>query len=740
MNAARIVRRLLRQALVTSLLAVICMIVVELLLEVSTRMVRSPLQSMDDEVVDLSYQLRRVNADHDEVKPEDVVIIDIDDYSIERMGRAQSWPRSYDAKVISYVASGNPKAIGVDFLYTESDEPDSSFIDRLTSAGVQNSTQVATSLSSDPVLADALDSAHCVYLSFFDNDFIASPATVNRHTELPLLQFNADTSRYKKWVNPTLPIPLLSEAAKRVGGIHLPTSYDGTVRCYQVASSLRSNDSVYAVANFPVYMMLDAKNIPLSEVAISNDGMIWNDSLIVPLRADGSFRLNWLGNEEKFRFISYYKVWDELTPAEFFEGKYVFLGTSASGLQDLKTVPSRDDKMPGVEVHANAFLNMMNGAYTQELEIQDVRLLYFGLAFFMIALFLLAHPLVGVVIAFLFYFSYRFFFELWLLPVKHTIIPIAALMTLTLVCYIVSVLYAYFIRERRTRFLKNAFGTYVSPAVVNQITKKDYNLKLGGEKKELTVIFTDIRDFTYFSERFDSQKTVAFLNHYLSSMSEVIFKHQGTIDKFIGDAIMAIFGAPIPQEDHADRACLVAMEMVGKLKEVNEENVKLGFPRIAIGVGINTGDMTIGNIGSNRRFDYTVIGDAVNLGARLEGLTKFFDVPIIVSQHTKAAVRNSQLRFRELGNVVVKGKEVPVKIYQLLSIESDVQYLDTWIQHWERAFEWMESRNLPEAIECLKCCQVIFPEDLATYYYIKSCEAYLESPEKFDLLIRMESK
>jgi adenylate cyclase len=280
----------------------------------------------------------------------------------------------------------------------------------------------------------------------------------------------------------------------------------------------------------------------------------------------------------------------------------------------------------------------------------------------------------------------------------------------------------------------------VSPAVVNQITKKDYDLKLGGEKKELTVMFTDIRDFTYFSERFDSQKTVAFLNHYLSSMSEVIFKHQGTIDKFIGDAIMAIFGAPIPQEDHADRACLVALEMVGKLKEVNEENVKLGFPRIAIGVGINTGDMTIGNIGSNRRFDYTVIGDAVNLGARLEGLTKFFDVPIIVSQHTKAAVRNSQLRFRELGNVVVKGKEVPVKIYQLLSIESNVQYLDTWIQHWERAFEWMESRNLPEAIECLKCCQVIFPEDLATYYYIKSCEAYLESPEKFDLLIRMESK
>jgi adenylate cyclase len=358
----------------------------------------------------------------------------------------------------------------------------------------------------------------------------------------------------------------------------------------------------------------------------------------------------------------------------------------------------------------------------------------------MILVFLWAHPIVGVLLAIVFYFAYRFLFELWLLPLKHTIVPIAALMTLTLVCYVVSVLYAYFIRERRTRFLKNAFGTYVSPEIVNQIAKPGYGLKLGGEKKELTVLFSDIRDFTYFSERFDSQQTVTFLNHYLSSMSEVIFKHQGTIDKFIGDAIMAIFGAPLPQQDHADKACLVAMGMVENLQAVNEENVKLGFPKIAIGIGINTGNMTIGNIGSNKRFDYTVIGDAVNLGARLEGLTKFFDVQVIVSEQTREAVVSKELRFRELGNVIVKGKEQPVKIYQLLSSFDESSGYQAWINHWERAFQWMESRNLPEAIECLKCCQAIVPDDLATYYYIKSCEAYLDTPENFDLLIRMESK
>jgi adenylate cyclase len=182
------------------------------------------------------------------------------------------------------------------------------------------------------------------------------------------------------------------------------------------------------------------------------------------------------------------------------------------------------------------------------------------------------------------------------------------------------------------------------------------------------------------------------------------------------------------------------MGMVENLQAVNEENVKLGFPKIAIGIGINTGNMTIGNIGSNKRFDYTVIGDAVNLGARLEGLTKFFDVQVIVSQQTREAVVSKELRFRELGNVIVKGKEQPVKIYQLLSSFDESSGYQAWINHWERAFQWMESRNLPEAIECLKCCQAIVPDDLATYYYIKSCEAYLDIPEDFDLLIRMESK
>jgi adenylate cyclase len=735
------VRSVFRETLVALALAVGCLIIIELLESASATMVRSPLQAMDDEVVDLSYHIRRENPAHSNVLPEEVVIIDIDDYSISQMGRSQSWPRSYDARVINYIASGKPKAIAIDYLYTEGDSLGESFIHRLAEAGVANAQEVGRSLSTDRVMAEAIRSAGCVYLSFFDEDLQAPDSTEMVSPLLPLIAVDGSSDKLKKWNRPVLPIAPFASAAKRVGGINVPTSYDGTVRYYQAVGGVNSDGREgVAVANFPVYMALDAMNIPLESVRLTPRGIESSTDVIIPLKPDGSFRINWMGTEEKFRYISFYKVWDELVPAEFFEGKYVFLGTSASGLQDLKTVPSRDDKMPGVEVHATAFLNMMNEAYLHEYSATQVRIAYLVLAFIMVLVFLLAHPIVGVVLAFLFYFAYRFTFELWLLPVKQTIVPIASLMTLTLVCYVVSVLYAYFIRERRTRYLKSAFGRYVSPEIVKQISKRGEGLKLGGEKKELTVLFSDIRDFTYFSERFDSQQTVAFLNHYLSSMSEVIFKHQGTIDKFIGDAIMAVFGAPIAQSNHAEKACVVALGMVENLKSVNEENVKLGFPRIAIGIGINTGDMTVGNIGSNRRFDYTVIGDAVNLGARLEGLTKFFDVQIIVSQHTRDAVRNSNLMFRHLGNVIVKGKEQPVTIYQLLAADELESSILTWLNHWERAYEWMETRNLEEALECLRSCQAINQDDLATYYYIKSCEAYLETPEEFDLLIRMESK
>jgi adenylate cyclase len=561
-------------------------------------------------------------------------------------------------------------------------------------------------------------------------------------SRLRTLTANTDfTEKFHDISHPVLPIDSFLLSAKGTGSISVPTMYDGTVRHYRLLQKLKTEENESKlIANFPMYMMLDELGIKENDVRITDNGLHLGDSAFIPLRSDGTFRINWLGNEEKIRYISYYKVWDELVPAEYFENKYVFLGTSASGLQDLKTVPSRSDKMPGVEVHAIAFLNMMNQSFLKEINDQEALPWFCVISVLLVLIFLTTRPLLGFFLGFALYFGERFIFELWVIPEHKLIFPITTLMLLTLLTYLFSSLYVYFIRERKNRILKNAFGTYVSPEIVEQIAKDPDRLQLGGEKKELTVLFSDLRSFTSYSEKLDPQQIVAVLNNYLSAMSNIIFVHKGTIDKFIGDAIMAIFGAPIPQVDHADRACLVALDMFKELKHVNEDNSEQGYPPLAMGIGINTGDMTVGNIGSEKRFDYTVIGDPVNLGSRLEGLTKFFDVHIIVSEMTKNACTAERLLFRELGSIQVKGKDKPVTAFELLDRSEQTEEFASWHRAWEKAFAHMHKKELTLALAELEYCESLRPRDVATLYLKHRCGEFLHNPSEFNMLIKMDTK
>jgi adenylate cyclase len=736
-------RKSLRFLTSAVLLGMSCLAAIYWLNNVSNKMVRPPLESMENQVIDLAFQIRKKNASHTKITTDDIVIIDIDDASINELGRTQLWPRSYDARVINYIASGNPKAIGIDFLYTESDQLSSAYIDILAAKGFTNASDVTNAMSTDHELTEAISNAGNVYLSLFDDgEYEAQIFDTSLTNTLRLIR--NDSSRditFSAIHKAVLPIDDFLKNAKGAGTIAMPTMQDGTVRHYRVLQQMP--DSLHGkqyIANFPFYMLLDAYGIQDKDVAIENNRIVLNDSLQIPLRNDGSFRINWLGQEDKIRSISYYKIWDELVPAEYFEGKYVFFGTSASGLQDLKTVPSTAEKMPGVEVHAIAFLNMMNSAYLKEISNEDALPWFAILSVLLVSMFLITKPLIGFVVALVLYVAERFLFELWVIPEYGIIFPITMLMLLTMVCYLAASLFTYFIRERKSRRLKSAFGTYVSPEIVEQIAKDPGSLYLGGEKKELTVLFTDIRNFTSYSEKLDPQKIVAVLNNYLSAMSDIIFKHKGTIDKFIGDAIMAIFGAPISQKDHADRACRVALDMIENLKEFNEEELREGRPPINIGIGINTGDMTVGNIGSSKRFDYTVIGDAVNLGSRLEGLTKFFGVDIIVSAETKRACTTDEFLFRELGSVVVKGKDIAISAFELVQSKNSAIKAGEHLHIWENAIDAMRQKNLVKATELLNDYLKYHPEDIAATYFIDKCSEYSNQSENFSLVLKMDTK
>ncbi len=697
-----------------------------------------------NQIVDLSFQIRPNNPFHKKITNDQIVIVDIDDASIEKLGRPQTWPRAYDAQAISHVASGNPRAIAIDFLYTEPDTFPDVYNDLLQYRGYQGASQIVDALSTDYELELAIEEAGCVYLSFYDDE--TQTDTVVDYDALRYLRTIEAKKDNGIWFpilsHPTLPIAAFAQHAKGVGSIAMPSMNDGTVRNYRLLQQLPSADSkALFVANFPLYMALDYFNMDEKQVAITSNGIQLGDSLFIPLNKNGTFRLNWLGNaDEPLRYIPYHKVVSGRAPAEFFEGKYVFFGTSASGMGDIKTVPTMNEKIPGVEVHAIAFLNMMNGAFIKEVTESEAIPWFLLIAFLQVLLFLILKPLLGFVVSILIVFGEMMLFITWVMPVHGIIFPIATLMVITLFAFILTSLYIFFTRERKNRQLRNAFGSYLSPDVVAQIINDRSHLHLGGEKKELTVLFSDIRGFTSYSERLDPQQIVSVLNDYLSRMSECIFLHKGTIDKFIGDAIMAIFGAPVPQLDHAERACHVALAMIENLAIFNQVQSDKGQPPLRIGIGINTDQMTVGNIGSEKRFDYTVIGDGVNLGSRLEGLTKFFGVNILVSESTRLSCIKSDFIFREMASVKVKGKEMPVVVFELVQPWQEKEKQNQWMSDWKQAIEHYKKQELSDARSCFEKCNEIYPNDLSTTTYMKECTKCIMQPELFNLIVKVESK
>lgn len=722
-----IVKNIIRSTLAAIVLAAITLGIAVGMDWVSSNMVRSPLEGARHQIMDLAFQVRSHNPLFNTVSPEDIVIIDIDDASIEELGRPHLWPRGYDAMVIDYLSSGNPKAIGIDYLYPETDELPMAYAQMLEQRGFSNGMEILQAMSTDEMLAESIALSGNVYLSVFNDDAAGPDSTAENIEQLRLVHLPVDFEHGIRLTRPVLPIAPFLSASKGVGCISMPSMNDGSVRFYHAVNRWPNGDHLY-LPNFAVHMVKDAVDT-LSNMHWSweKTSMTLGGSIAIPLDAHGSFRLNWLGQNDSIRYISYYKILDGRVPAEFFENKFVFLGTSASGMQDLKTIPSRNDKIPGVEVHAIAFLNMVNGAFLKEYTEQDSLVLLYLLAFVLVLFFLLLKPLIGFVVSLALVFGQMLGFVLYVFPTYSVILPIVSMMLITIFAYTAATLYIYFVRERKSRRLKMAFSSYVSPGVVNQIAKDSSVMKLRGQKKTLTVLFSDIRGFTSYSESLEPEEVVQVLNAYLSDMSEQIFLHGGTIDKFMGDGIMSIFGAPLPQKDHVDRACEAALSMRAGLKLFNQKLQLIGDRAFEMGIGLNTGPMTVGNIGSKRKFDYTVIGDSVNLGSRLESLTKYLSVDILVSQSTVEMASGGRFVFRELLPVQVKGKERPVVVYHLVGKAAEWTHLKEPLNRWAEAKRAYSERRPQDCMRILNEIDTTWPNDATLAILRHWCQVAMES-------------
>ncbi|MGC1418452.1 MAG: adenylate/guanylate cyclase domain-containing protein [Candidatus Acidiferrum sp.] len=471
----------------------------------------------------------------------------------------------------------------------------------------------------------------------------------------------------------------------------------------------------------------------------------FGDKLKIEPDYTGHMQINYRGPRGSYPYRSIADVVDEKVPPEFFRDKIVLVGASATGIGDLRTTPYGGINYPGVEVHANVIDNMLNHGFLVRgakqalwdflailflgiplgiwMALVRPRWMWFGAG--------LIIPLVAV--------DYGAFKHGWWL---NFTVPA---MTLTGNVLLVS-LYRALVEEKEKRKVRTAFGQYLSPEVIRRLL---VNPKLVDPKKtDITVMFSDIRGFTSISEKLDAQELALFLNQYLSDMTRIVFSHHGTLDKYIGDAVMAFWGAPFEEQGHAARACTAALEMMKRVRELQKQWEEQGKPSLEIGIGLNTGVASVGNMGSALRYGYTALGDAVNLSSRLEGLNKDYGTHIIANETTYQAAKNDGFVFRELDLMRVKGKLQPVTIYQLLGRQADFEAggsaedVRLQVDLFAHARQLYQHRQWEAAQRAFQEILDKWPTDGPSRVYWKRCQDYLfeEPPANWDGVFVMTHK
>ena len=440
-------------------------------------------------------------------------------------------------------------------------------------------------------------------------------------------------------------------------------------------------------------------------------------------RSEEIYLINFASGPGTFNSYSAYEV---LNNNLSFENKIVLIGATAPNLHDNFFVPTSSGiPMPGVEIHANIIQNLILDNFLKK-ESRIITLILV-LAIGLLSMFFLSRLKIYYVIPSLIFILiiYSFvgitMFSNFNYIVDFLFFPLA-LFIFTASGFSINYLEA----KKQNKFITEAFGKYVSKDLLNEIISKRHELKLGGTKRNVTIFFSDIRGFTSISEKLSPEELVSFVNEYLTDMTAIILKYKGTVDKFIGDAIMALWNAPLDEKNHAELACKSSLEQYKKLEELKKKFANRNLPHIEIGCGINTGDAIIGNVGSEDRFDYTALGDNVNLASRLESLTKLYGVDIIVSESTYNLVKD-KFNFRKLDHVKVKGKKIPITIYELC-----VDYKENFVNHFENALELYSNSKFKEAIKEFEKALKIKPEDESCKLFIDRCAEYIKSPPEKD--------
>lgn len=670
----------------------------------------------------LSYDLR-MHATRDAMaKPTEVAVILIDEASLKAMepvvGR-WPWPRSVHADILDFINSGQPRAVLFDILFSEREAtPGQPLADTLSA----NDQRLAAASGDGPVIhalqiyADRQDE---INLSLLDHPLPVPLSAMaltakNLTSELGISLIQANNVYYA-------PFEACYNAAAGLGVVNVDPDADGIHRRLRLLHNYQ--DHTFPSLGLAPLIYRDR---------VADPALLRNyQSSLRAMENDGSVLINYYDSIETYSMSGVIASAQQVMngdiehllvdPAEF-KDKIVFIGASAAGLEDLKATPL-SATTPGVYLHAATAANLLQDEILHEWP-RSYSIAITMVLSLLTLLAILRQRRIAIQLALTALIAASYIaINVWAFRQQQVIdlaLPLSGVITIAALSF----LYLLFTEGRDRRRVRAMLGQYVSPAVLNTVLER-YQDQLEaevGSEECLTILFSDIRGFTNLSETQSPAKVVEMLNYYFSSMTDAIFSHDGTIDKFIGDAIMAFWGAPIRDDQHAIKGVRAAIEMHQRLAEVNQWLTGKGYPTIDIGVGLNTGAVILGNIGSRRKLDYTVIGDNVNLASRLEGLTKPYGCPIIISEYTYDQLQG-EIPCYLVDLVRVKGKQHPIKIYAPI-ITADIAQAAQFTQISKTAFTHYLAREWPLAIAAYQQ----LPRSEFQQKFIRRCRDYQQSP------------
>lgn len=637
------------------------------------------LEGLERGAIDLRFNLRDTTQRSNEIGKgivhykqnsrarKDIAILAIDEATLTQFSNEKAklnqkfkWPMEWSkyVELNKYIGRANPTAVLYDIMFLDHKEHENE-------------------------LAESIKEIGSVYLDYPLEVKRKEKHYFDREERIKLFKKSSFKVKSNKtpivWTTDvTPPTPKLMKAAAGIGFANVLPPRDSVIRKMPLVAKYENRYypnidlsiamKYYGIKTEDVEIILGKhiilKNVPIEKMKKPNK----ERKVYIPIDNDGFMDINFAGGHGSFQSKSFYLFCrpNDTRPNRWLDNKILLIAAYAlTGVaEDTKDSPY--GKLFGIEHHANAINTILEQDFlTKYTDIQNI------LIMLILALILgLVIPRMSIL-----YSGISIFLMLILYSVGAVILfnysiltAFATPLTQISLFFTLHITYKVMTEQKEKKYVRQTFSKFVSKSVVDELLQNPDKLKLGGDKKILTVLFSDIRGFTSISEKLSPEQLVEHLNVYLQKMTDIVFKYDGTLDKYVGDEIMAFWGAPIPQDNHALLTCKAALEMMEELDNLNENWRIEGKPELDIGIGLNSGDMIVGNMGSASRMDYTLMGDNVNLGARLEGTNKIYKTHVIISEYTYEHVRENVV-VRELDLIRVKGKELPVRIYELIDIE-----------------------------------------------------------------------